>query len=329
MNRRIYNHTKLEYMFKANVIRCSLMKLVSFLPSATEILYELGVGDQVLAVTHECNYPTEAMTKPRVIHSSFDPQKMSSQEIDNKVMELVDAGKDIYIIDEQVLKKANPDLIVAQGICEVCSPYTREINKAVTLLGGKPEVLVLDPKNLDGILENIIEVGNKVGKQEKAKDFVIKLQKRIDYIQNTPKVSRPKILCIEWLDPFFSAGHWIPQMVEIAGGVNGISSTGDRSRKIQIDEMISFDPDIVILMPCGFDVNRTLVEYEKLLENSKWKKIKAVSRGEVYAVNANEYFSKPGPRTVTGLEILAKIIHPDTFRELQIPKQSVQKIDSE
>lgn len=329
MNRRIYNHTKLEYMFKANVIRCSLMKLVSFLPSATEILYELGVGDQVLAVTHECNYPAEAMTKPRVIHSSFDPQKMSSQEIDNKVMELVDAGKDIYIIDEQVLKKANPDLIVAQGICEVCSPYTREINKAVTLLGGKPEVLVLDPKNLDGILENIIEVGNKVGKQEKAKDFVIKLQKRIDYIQNTPKVSRPKILCIEWLDPFFSAGHWIPQMVEIAGGINGISSTGDRSRKIQIDEMISFDPDIVILMPCGFDVNRTLVEYEKLLENNKWKKIKAVSRGEVYVVNANEYFSKPGPRTVTGLEILAKIIHPDTFRELQIPKQSVQKIDSE
>lgn len=329
MNRRIYNHTKLEYMFKANVIRCSLMKLVSFLPSATEILYELGVGDQVLAVTHECNYPTEAMTKPRVIHSSFDPQKMSSQEINNKVMELVDAGKDIYIIDEQVLKKANPDLIVAQGICEVCSPYTREINKAVTLLGGKPEVLVLDPKNLDGILENIIEVGNKVGKQEKAKDFVIKLQKRIDYIQNTPKVSRPKILCIEWLDPFFSAGHWIPQMVEIAGGINGISSTGDRSRKIQIDEMISFDPDIVILMPCGFDVNRTLVEYEKLLENNKWKKIKAVSGGEVYAVNANEYFSKPGPRTVTGLEILAKIIHPDTFRELQIPKQSVQKIDSE
>ncbi|WP_157927942.1 cobalamin-binding protein [Candidatus Nitrosotalea okcheonensis] len=305
------------------------MKLVSFLPSATEILYELGVEDQVLAVTHECNYPAEAMTKPRVIHSSFDPQKMSSQEIDNKVMELVDAGKDIYIIDEQVLKKANPDLIVAQGICEVCSPYTREINKAVTLLGGKPEVLVLDPKNLDGILENIIEVGNKVGKQEKAKDFVIKLQKRIDYIQNTPKVSRPKILCIEWLDPFFSAGHWIPQMVEIAGGINGISSTGDRSRKIQIDEMISFDPDIVILMPCGFDVNRTLVEYEKLLENNKWKKIKAVSRGEVYVVNANEYFSKPGPRTVTGLEILAKIIHPDTFRELQIPKQSVQKIDSE
>jgi len=305
------------------------MKLVSFLPSATEILYELGVGDDVLAVTHECNYPVEAKTKPRVIHSSFDPQKMSSQEIDKRVIELVSSGQDIYILDEQVLKKANPDLIVAQGICEVCSPYTREIDKAVSLLGGRPEVLVLDPKNLDDILQNIITVGEKVDRKEKAKDFVLKLEKRISHIKDTSKISRPKVMCIEWLDPLFSAGHWVPQMVEIAGGINGISATGDKSRKMQIDEIIQFDPDIIILMPCGFDVSRTILEYEKLSEDKQWKKIKTVSRGEVYAVNANEYFSKPGPRTVTGLEILAKIIHPDTFRNLQVPKQSIQKIDSE
>ena len=305
------------------------MKLVSFLPSATEILYELGVGDDVLAVTHECNYPVEAKSKRRVIHSSFDPQKMSSQEIDKKVVELVSSGQDIYILDEQVLKKANPDLIVAQGICEVCSPYTREIDKAVSILGGKPQVLVLDPKNLDDILQNIITVGEKVNRQDKAQDFVSKLQKRIFHIKDTSKISRPKVLCIEWLDPLFSAGHWVPQMVDIAGGINGISSTGEKSRKMQIDEIIQFDPDIIILMPCGFDVSRTILEYEKLSEDRKWKKIKAVNRGEVYAVNANEYFSKPGPRTVTGLEILAKIIHPDTFRNLQVPKQSIQKIDSE
>ena len=305
------------------------MRLVSFLPSATEILYELGVGDNVFAVTHECNYPADAKTKPRVIHSSFDPQKMSSQEIDNKVIDLVTSGKDIYILDEQVLKKANPDLIIAQGICEVCSPYTREIDKAVSLLGGKPEVLVLDPKNLDEILHNVLEVGNRVGKQEQAKEFVTKLQKRIDHIKNTTKISRPKVICIEWLDPIFTAGHWVPQMVEIAGGTNGISSTGEKSRKMQIDEIITFDPDIIILMPCGFDIDRTILEYEKLHEDSKWKKIRAVKNGEVYVVNANEYFSKPGPRTVAGLEILAKIIHPDTFRDLQIPKQSIQKIDTE
>jgi iron complex transport system substrate-binding protein len=251
---------------------------------------------------------------------------MSSKEIDNKVIELMHSGKDIYILDEQVLKKANPELIVAQGICEVCSPYTREINRAVTLLGGKPEVLVLDPNNLDDILQNIIQIGNKVGRQEKARDFVIQLQKRIDHIKNTSKISRPRVVCIEWLDPLFTSGHWVPQMVEMAGGTNGISSTGDKSRRMEIDEIMEFDPDILVLMPCGFDVKRTIMEYEKLLENEKWNSLRAVKQGEVYAVNSNEYFSKPGPRTVVGLEILAKIIHPDTFRDLSIPKESVQKI---
>ena len=304
-------------------------RIVSFLPSATEILYELGVGDQVLAVTHECNYPKEASSKPRVIKSSFDPEKMTSHEIDNKVVELVHTQKDIYILDEQVLKKANPDLIVAQGICEVCSPYTREINRAVEILDGKPQVLILDPKNLDDILQNVIEVGNKVNKIREAQDFVAKLQERILDIKDIPKIARPKILCIEWLDPLFTAGHWVPQMVEIAGGINGISIPGEKSRRMDIDEIIKFDPDILVLMPCGFDIKRIILEYEKLSENWKWNSLGAVKQGQVYAVNANEYFSKPGPRTVTGLEILAKIIHPDTFKDLPIPRNSVQRIDLE
>ena len=303
------------------------MKIVSFLPSATEILFELGVLDQVKAVTHECNYPVQAKSKPRVIHSSFDPNKMSSHEIDNKVVQLVKTGQDIYILDEQVLKNADPDLIVAQGICEVCSPYTREINRAVTLLGGKPEVIILDPKNLDDILQNVIQIGEKVGRQENAKNFVAKLQKRIDFIKNTQMSSKPKVVCIEWLDPLYTAGHWVPQMVDIAGGINGISSTGEKSRKMEVDEIVKFDPDIIILMPCGFDLLRTIIEYEKLLENEEWRKLRAVRQGQIYAVNANEYFSKPGPRTVTGLEILAKIIHPDTFHDLSIPEDSIQRID--
>ncbi len=304
-------------------------RIVSFLPSATEILYDLGVGDQVLAVTHECNYPAAAKTKPRVIHSVFDPQKMSSQEIDSKVVDLMKSGKDIYVLDEQILKKANPNLIVAQGICEVCSPFTKEINKAVTILGNKPEVLILDPRSLDDILDNIIEVGKKVGKLAKANELVSSLRARIKTIHNIPKGARPKVLCIEWLDPLFSAGHWVPQMVEIAGGINGISATGNQSRRMEIEEAVKFDPDIIILMPCGFDIKRILQEYEKLAENPKWKSMRAVKQGQVYAVNANEYFSKPGPRTVIGLEILSKIINPDTFRDLQLPKNSIQKIESE
>ena len=304
-------------------------RIVSFLPSATEILYELGVGDQVLAVTHECNYPEEARTKPRVIKSSFDPGKMTSHEIDNKVVELVHAQKDIYILDETVLKKANPDLIIAQGICEVCSPYTREINRAVTILDNKPQVLILDPRNLDDILQNIIQIGNKVDRTEQAQGLVAKLRARIKDIKDTSKTSRPKVLCIEWLDPLFTAGHWVPQMVEIAGGINGISTVGEKSRRMDIDEIIKFDPDILVLMPCGFDIKRTMLEYEKLSENWKWNSLGAVKQGQVYAVNANEYFSKPGPRTVTGLEILAKILHPDTFKGLSIPQNSVQRIDLE
>ncbi|MGI0045664.1 MAG: cobalamin-binding protein [Nitrosotalea sp.] len=304
-------------------------RIVSFLPSATEILYELGVGDQVLAVTHECNYPQEAKAKPRVIYSVFDPEKMTSQEIDRKVVELMKSGNDIYVLDEQVLKSINPNLIVAQGICEVCSPFTKEINKAVTILGGKPDVLILDPRNLDDILDNIIEVGKKVGKLNEAQTFVHNLKSKIKAIQHIPKGARPKVLCIEWLEPLFTAGHWVPQMVELAGGINGISATGDQSRRMELGEVVKFDPDIVILMPCGFDVKRTLQEYEKTVEKEDWRSLRAVKQGQVYAVNANEYFSKPGPRTVIGLEILAKIINPDTFRDLQVPKNSIHKVEFE
>lgn len=304
-------------------------RIVSFLPSATEILYELGVGDQILAVTHECNYPSEAKTKSRVINSVFNPKKMTSKEIDNKVVELVQTKKDIYVLDEQVLKKANPDLIVAQGICEVCSPYTKEINRAVSILQGKPEVLILDPQSLGDILDNIIELGKKVGKFGESQAFVHDLRTRIKIIQHRQKIVRPRVLCIEWLDPLFTAGHWVPQMVELAGGINGISATGDRSRRMELDEIVKFDPDIIVLMPCGFDVTRTMQEYEKLADKEKWRSLKAVKQGQVYAVNANEYFSKPGPRTVIGLEILAKIINPDTFKDLQVPNNSILEIEFE
>ena len=300
-------------------------RIVSFLPSATEILYELGVGDKIVGVTHECNYPEQAKSKPRVIHSSFDPDTMSSQEIDNKVVDLMHSGKDIYILDDEILKKANPDLIVAQGICEVCSPYTKEISRAVTILDNKPEVLILDPKNLENILDNMLTIGNKVEKTKEAEKLVLELQQRIQYV-NRRSIEPPKrVLCIEWLDPLFIAGHWVPQMVEMAMGIppNG---SGGTSTRMKIEEAIEHEPDVIVLMPCGFDVKRTILEYKKLANNPQWKSLDAVKNNEVYAVNANEYFSKPGPRTVTGLEILAKIIQPKTYADLKIPDDSFQKI---
>lgn len=302
-------------------------RIISFLPSATEILYELGMEKEILAATHECDYPVQAKSIPRVIHPSFDPNVLSSGEIDKKIVDLVKSGDDIYILDEKILKNAKPDLIIAQGICDVCSPFTKEIAKAISILQYEPDVLVLDPKNLSDILHNILEVGKKVNREQQAKDLVAKLEKRIQHIKNKKTSTRPKVLCLEWLDPLFTAGHWVPEMVEIAGGINGLSQPGEKSRRMKLDEIFAFDPDIIVLIPCGFDLERTISEYEKLHDNKHWRTLRAVKQGEVYAVNASDYFTKPGPRTITGLEILAKIIRPDTFSDITLPKNSLQRLD--
>ena len=301
-------------------------RIVSFLPSATEVLYEIGAGDQIFGVTHECKFPESAKRKPKVINSSFDPAKMNSREIDNKIVELMQSGRDIYVIDDRILKEAKPDLIVAQGVCEVCSPFTKEIKRAISILDYKPDVLILDPHDLDDILISIMDVAERVGRIKEGRELVVSLQNRIDSIRIRPKENKPKVLCIEWIDPFFAAGHWIPQMVEIAGGINGLGSYGKPSYRIGIDEIIKFDPDKIILMPCGFDIDRTLIEFKQAKISNDWKSLQAVQNNEIFAVDAGAYFSKPSPRTITGLEILAKIIHPDKFLDIIVPTNSFIKI---
>lgn len=301
-------------------------RIVSFLPSATEVLYEIGAGDQIFGVTHECKFPESAKRKPKVINSSFDPAKMNSKEIDNKIVELMQSGRDIYVIDDRILKEAKPDLIVAQGVCEVCSPFTKEIKRAISILDYKPDVLILDPHDLDDILISIMDVAERVGRIKEGRKLIVSLQNRIDSIRIRPKENKPKVLCIEWIDPFFTAGHWIPQMVEIAGGINGLGSYGKPSYRIDMDEIIKFDPDKIILMPCGFDIDRTLIEFEQAKISNKWKSLQAVQNNEIFAVDAGAYFSKPSPRTITGLEILAKIIHPDKFLDIIVPTNSFIKI---
>src|SRR5574342_60088 len=226
----------LEACLKGFILITQIMpsqRIASFLPSATEILYLLGVGDRIACVTHECDYPIEAKSKPRVIKPPFDHTLMSSNEIDSQITKMMQSDGEIYILDEQVLKKSNPDLVVAQGLCDVCSPATKEVSKAVSLLDVKPEVVILDPHNLDDILNDILKVAKYVNKTEQAQNLISSLQKRLEFVREKSVASRPKVLCIEWLDPLFTAGHWVPQMVEIVGGINGISLTGERSRKMK------------------------------------------------------------------------------------------------
>ena len=305
----------------------SVNRIVSFFPSATELLYELGVGDKIYGVTHECLFPENAKTKPRVISSVFDPNSMSSKEIDDKIVQLVREGKDIYKLDESNLKQANPDLIISQDTCEVCSAYTGHVTKALDVLDNKPEVIPLNPHDVEGILESIENVAKKIGKEEKGKELVESLKKRIDFIKNNNFEDRPRVLALEWLEPFFTSGHWVPEMVEIAGGKNEISSKGEESRRIKFGEIQQSDPDLIVLMPCGFDIARTMSEYKKILQNNPdWNKLRAVKENSVYVVDANSYFSKPSLRTITGIEILAKIIHPKLFEKLKNSEVSFNQI---
>lgn len=302
-------------------------RIASFLPSATELLYELGAEDNIVGVTHECTYPDRARTKPRIINSVFDPEKMTSVQIDKTVSRLARNGESLFTVEEKVLREADPDLIIGQGTCAVCSAYTREVSRAMQILNQKPQVEVLDPHSVDDILASVTLIAGKIGKKEEGEKLNKALQSRINRIKSKEFRTRPKVLCIEWVEPFFTSGHWVPQMVEIAGGMNLASKTGERSRRMSIGEVEEADPDTIIMMPCGFDASRTAGEcHASLSGNQKWLNLRAVRDGQVYGVDANSYFSKPSIRTVTGIEILAKIIHPDESADIITPENSFKRI---
>ena len=303
-------------------------RIVSFLPSATELLYELEAEDKLFGVTHECLYPEDVKSKPRVITSVIDSSTMSSKEIDQVHTQLLKEGKDIFVLDENNLKNANPDLIISQNTCEVCAAHTNQVNKAIHILEKKPELLSMDPHNLDEILNSVTELARLVQKESKGIELKKSLEKRIEFLKKQNHDSKPIVLALEWIDPFFTAGHWVPEMIQVAGGSNAVSKTGEHSRRMNIQEAIDSDPDIIVLMPCGFDTQRTIEEYHKFLEkDEKWQQMRAVKNKRVFAVDANSYFSKPSIRTITGTEILAKIIHPENFRDLTVPKNSYKVIE--
>lgn len=302
-------------------------RIVSFLPSATELLYEFGVQDDLYGVTHECKYPKDANSKPRVINSVINSEELSSKEIDTVTCQLLNEGKNIFILNENNLKNANPDLIISQETCEVCAAYTSQVDKAVQILQKKPIIFSMDPHNMDEIIKSVLKLGKIIDKEEKAKEISEALLKRIENIRKNQNNKKIRVLAIEWIEPFFTAGHWVPEMIEIAGGINMISKTGEHSRRLDMDEIIKSNPEIIIMMPCGFDTQRTIKEYEKFLKNKKeWKHLEAVKMNQVFAVDANSFFSKPSIRTIEGIEILAKIIQPKIFEDLRVSDKSFAHI---
>ena len=316
----------MDGIFKETADSKGMQRVVSLLPSATEILYELGLGDRIFGVTHECNHPPEAAAKPQVIQSVIDTASMTSSQINTATYNLLNQHQEIFRLDEEMLKAARPDLIISQETCEACAAHAGNLETALSILPKRPKVYSMDPHTLSDILDSVTELGNIMGSAARADEITRALRARIDRIAGVPTQKRPRVLAVEWIDPLFTAGHWIPEMVCIAGGKNMISTPGEYSRQMDVSEAVRADPDIIIMMPCGFDTKRTVTEYAALKENGEWCALRAVREGRVFAVDADSFFSKSGIRTVDGLEILARIIRPDHFPDIEAPAGSYARL---
>jgi iron complex transport system substrate-binding protein len=303
------------------------MRILSLLPSATEIVYALGCGASIVGISHECDYPDDAKTKPIVSTSSLSP-RLQSSEIHSRVTEHHHSNHSLYRIDEQVLERIDPDVILTQELCPVCAIPVTQVREAAKILAGPRCVVSLEPNNLEQILDSIAAVAEVTGRQTAAQELVRALARRIARIASATSLvgERPKVFCMEWMDPPMAAGHWIPEMVRIAGGTDGLGREGQPSWVMEWHQVVGFAPQILVIMPCGYKIPRTVEEIDRLRSFPGWYDLPAVRDGKVYVVDSPAYFSRPGPRIVNGLEILAQIIQPTMFSGL-IPADSAAKLE--
>lgn len=289
------------------------MRIISLVPNGTEILFAVGAGDLVLGVSHECDYPPEARTRPILTGSALTPG-MSASEVDQAVSAQVGSGLSLYTLDEARIADLEPDLIVTQQLCPVCAVSTEQVNGAVRPLPRCPDLLSLDPKTLGDVLADIRRVGEVTGHTEEAESLLADLERRLDAVRSqVADRPRPRVLALEWLDPFFAGGHWVPEMIERAGGTDVVAKPGDHSRRLTWEEVQALDPDVLVVMPCGFDEAGARDQIGLIADRPEWIGLRAVREGRVYPVDANGCFSRPGPRLVDGIETMARIFHGPAF----------------
>ncbi len=291
------------------------MRICSFLPSATEIVFALGLDDQLYGVTQSCDYPPEARAKPVVVRSILDGQDLSSAEIDRIVMEHFQRGESVYQIDMDALRRTGPDLILTQELCDVCAVGYQDVLTQTKSLPKVPQVLSLSPNTLGDVLQDMLRVGEATGASDRATAAVAALHAQIEKVRQRAALaaSRPRVFCLEWVDPMFVSGHWVSEMIDIAGGTDGLANPQTPSQRITWERVREYQPQVIVLLPCGFDTPRTLRELDALWSLPGWAELPAVRASCVYAVNGGAYFSRSGPRLVDGLEILAQIVHPELF----------------
>lgn len=290
------------------------MRICSLLPGATEVVAALGLADDLVAISHECDYPPKIRPKPVVIKSAVDPQRTSSPAIDRQVREAMQNGDGLYRIDESLLNSVSPDLIITQSLCDVCAVTPTEVQRALAGLKRKPRILSLDPTDLESVFRDIAAIGSATGTDARAHRLVQGLRDRIARVQALVQEEfRRRAACLEWLEPLYCAGHWVPEMVHLAGGIDLLATAGAPSVRIAWEHVVAAKPDVLVLMPCGFSIDRTLSELDLLTSRPGWNDLPAVRNQEVYAVEGAAYFNRSGPRLVDGVELLAALFHPHRF----------------
>jgi iron complex transport system substrate-binding protein len=307
------------------------MRICSFLPSATEMVYALGLQDQLYGVTFECDYPPEARNKPKVVRSLFehiDPP-LSSGEISQIIGQRLQEGLGIYEVDQEVLQAAEPDVLLSQAICEVCAISSSQVTECSLRLAKTPQILSLDPQYVGDVLNDIQRVAAATGTVARGKEIVANLQARIDAVTEraAPAMTHPRVLHLEWAEPVMCGGHWVPEMIEMAGGVNCFGDKETGSFRLDWDAVIESQPEMIILMLCGYTAQRSLEDLPILAAKPGWDDLPAVRHNQIFAIDAGAYTSRSGPRLVQGLEIIAEILHPELFSGY-IPEDGAARVDS-
>jgi len=301
------------------------MKVVSLLPSATEIVFALGLGDSLVGVTDECDFPPEAVTKPVVSRSALPQGRpLSAREIDRAVRGQLDAKEPLYVLDTDLLRREHPDVVLTQDLCRVCAVPSGQVQEALDKIGlPDAQVLSLDPNTLEEVIAQIDVVGKLLERADQAAELTASLRARVARVKEIgTRLPMLNVFCLEWADPPFAAGHWIPEMVEAAAGVNLLSEKGGPSREVGHREIRDANPEAIIFMPCGYYLEEAEEEATAVFQHAELQETPAVRNGNVFAVDATSYFSRPGPRIVDGLEILAWALHPDAYPEPQLGRIS-------
>ncbi len=296
------------------------------MPAATEVLFALGLGDQVVGVTHECDWPPEARDRPRVTASLVETGELTSAEVDRAVAGAAAEGKPLYAVDAEVWSEVEADVVVAQDLCEVCAVSTDQLDEITSARSLEVEVVDFSPSTLDHVLACIVGLGMRLGAEAAADDVTGGMRSRFDRVRAAlaETESSPRVFVSEWLDPPFAAGHWVPDMVSLAGGTEVAGIAGEPSHRMRWNDVALLEPDVVVLAPCGFDLDRTLSELVTLDLSAGLLGTPARQESRVFVVDANAHFSRPGPRLADGVELLAYLLHPDAYSDPGIPWSRVR-----